>query len=61
MFLICGLGNPGTKYYKTRHNLGFQLIDKLIIKYSFELFKKDKLDNVYRVSFIFVRFLLLFQ
>lgn len=27
MFLIAGLGNPGTKYQKTRHNIGFMAID----------------------------------
>lgn len=34
MFLIAGLGNPGKKYEKTRHNMGFMTIDKLAEKHK---------------------------
>lgn len=30
MYLIVGLGNPGTKYEQNRHNIGFMFVDELI-------------------------------
>jgi PTH1 family peptidyl-tRNA hydrolase len=32
MIIIIGLGNPGKKYEKTRHNLGFLIIENLKLK-----------------------------
>ena len=32
MKLIIGLGNPGEKYSKTRHNIGFLILDKIAEK-----------------------------
>lgn len=37
--LLVGLGNPGTEYAKTRHNVGFMAVDEIVRRYSFPPFK----------------------
>lgn len=34
-YLIVGLGNPGTKYEHTRHNIGFDVLDAWALKHEF--------------------------
>lgn len=35
MFLLVGLGNPGPKYQKNRHNIGFMAVDEIVRRHSF--------------------------
>ena len=40
MYLIVGLGNPEEDYSHTRHNMGFNTINKLAKQYNIEVNKK---------------------
>lgn len=44
--LIVGLGNPGRRYDKTRHNVGFHVIDALSEKLGVTL-NKEKFNSMY--------------
>ncbi len=46
MYLIVGLGNPEPEYSKTRHNMGFDVINLLAKKYNIEVNKKE-FDGIY--------------
>ncbi len=44
---LIGLGNPGKKYSKSRHNVGFLLIEDFSKKYNSNFLLKDKLKSFY--------------
>lgn len=41
MWLVAGLGNPGSGYSKTRHNIGFLVIDLIAEEHRIELKQKE--------------------
>ena len=46
MKLIVGLGNPGKEYEKTRHNMGFMVMDEIAKKLNME-YNKSKFNGLY--------------
>ena len=42
MYSIVGLGNPEPEYSKTRHNMGFDVINELSKKYDIKVEKQEK-------------------
>lgn len=49
MKLIVGLGNPGRQYDKTRHNIGFEVIDELSKRFDIPL-DQAKHKGVYGIG-----------
>ena len=41
MKIIAGLGNPGTEYAQTKHNVGFMLLESLAVRLNAPAWKED--------------------
>ena len=51
MYIIIGLGNPEPEYSNTRHNMGFDVVNKLAMKNSIEL-NRTKYNAIYGTGII---------
>ncbi len=51
MYLIVGLGNPGKEYEKTRHNVGFMMIDYIASKRNLT-FNQEKFGGIYTTDLV---------
>ena len=46
MWLVVGLGNPGAKYARNRHNIGFQVVDELASSHGLPAWKTGKTSRL---------------
>ena len=51
MYIIIGLGNPEPEYSNTRHNMGFDVINKLAKEYDISL-NRTKFNAIYGTGII---------
>lgn len=51
MYLVVGLGNPEEEYRKTRHNMGFEVVNEIASKYAVSMERK-KFDAIFGETII---------
>lgn len=51
MYLIIGLGNPEEEYARTRHNMGFDVVNKIANKHKIDM-NRTKFNAIYGVGTI---------
>ncbi|MCD4741930.1 MAG: aminoacyl-tRNA hydrolase [Desulfobacteraceae bacterium] len=58
IFMIAGLGNPEKKYFQTRHNIGFMVVDRLAqqnaLKFGKPRFDSEYVSTVYKQDKLFL-------
>ncbi len=48
--LLVGLGNPGKKYERTRHNVGFMVVDEFLKRMKVREYWEECLSHLYKVK-----------